>query len=99
MTWWIDEYLDFSLRKLDLCPGADVSFSVKGESKSEDVDVSVFWHSPSVNVGWYPICQISRGDSTIFYGEGTENDEHWHDLLVRAADALAQELQATSTIS
>ena len=101
MVWWIDEYLDLTLRKIDLCPGVDVAFTFHGVAKdySDDIDVSIFWHSPSVNLGWYPICQIDHGCRTVFHREGAENDERWHDLLEQAADFLAQELQATSTIT
>lgn len=95
MVWWIDEYLNLTLRNLDLCPGVDVSFSHKGETRDEDISVDIFWHNPSVNVGWYPVCQIDMGNRTIFHGEGTENGEHWGELTKKAADALAAELQAT----
>lgn len=99
MVWWIDEYLDLTLRKIDLCPGVDVSFTHSGETRDEDISVDIFWHSPSVNLDWYPICQIDHGGRTVFHREGTENEEHWGDLLQQAADFLAQELQAQSVIT
>lgn len=100
MVWWVDEYIDSSLRKLDLCPGVDVSFSFRGDEfdgKEKGVSVDIFWHSPSINLGWYPICQIDIGRKTVFHREGTENSEHWRDLLTEAADFFADAIQATET--
>ena len=92
MTWWIDEYLDRQLRALNLCPGVDVNLTFHGGAKdySDDIDVSIFWHSPSVNLGWYPIGQIDFGCRTIFHREGTENPEHWKDLLTEMAKFISE---------
>ena len=86
MTWFVDEYLDKTLRNLDLCPGVDIDIRFKVDGV--DIGIYICWHSPSINLNWYPICQIDMNDRTIFHREGAENPDLWHDLLTSAADAL-----------
>ena len=90
MTWFVDEYLDKTLRNLDLCPGCDIDIRIKEDDM--DVDISVFWHAPSINLDWYPICQIDMNGKTIFHHEGAENPDAWGDYLSIAADMLADAL-------
>lgn len=95
MVWFVDEYLDNALRKLDLCPSVDVSFSFA----EAELSVAIFWHSPSANVGWYPICQVDVGGRTVFHADGAENEERWGELLEQAADALARALNGKETVN
>ena len=80
------EYILKTLRNADLCP--DVDFNLSFHRGSRRLDIYVFWHQPSLNLGWYPICQIDSNDRTVFWREGSENDEHWNDLLKETADFL-----------
>ena len=60
---------------------------------TDGYDVSLFWHEPSLNLGWYPILQIDMidmDDKTVFWGEGTENPGYWYDLAVRAIEKLCE---------
>lgn len=60
---------------------------------TDGYDVSLFWHEPSHNLGWYPILQIDMidmDDKTVFWGEGTENPGYWYDLAVRAIEKLCE---------
>lgn len=79
-----------------------VKNTLKEDGKSRKIDnididtddgytVSLFWHFPSINVGYYPILQIDYQDKTIFNGEGTENPEHWHDVADRALKKISKE--------
>ena len=86
MTWNVDEYLDKTLRGLSLCPG--VSVCIDTADLDFMVDINIHWHRPSINLNWYPVCQIDVNNKTIFQHEGSENPEHWHDLLDAAADRL-----------
>jgi hypothetical protein len=91
MTWFVDEYLDKQLRALDLCPNVDVTMSFHGDAKdsSEDIDVYIFWSKPNSSTDWYPIGQIDFGCRTIFHREGTENIDHWQDLLTEMAEFIS----------
>lgn len=55
---------------------------------ADGYDVSLFWHEPSLNLGWYPILQVDTDEKTVFWGEGTENPDYWYDLAVRAIEKL-----------
>lgn len=94
MTWFIDEYLDKTLRSLDLCPGVDVSITVHGDAPdyADDIDVYVFWSAPNTSTDWYPVGRIDKGCISFFYEKGTENPEHWGDLLCEMADAIEKKL-------
>ena len=91
MTWFVEEYLGKTLRGLDLCPNVDVNLSFRGDAKdhSEDIDVSIFWSAPNSSTDWYPIGQIDFGCRTIFHREGSENIDHWEDLLKEMADFIS----------
>lgn len=86
-TYNINEYILRTLRNADLCPAVAIYLDIENPF-ADSLSVSIFWHAPSLNVGWYPICQIDIGNRTIFHREGSENNEHWNDLLTEAADFL-----------
>lgn len=79
------------------------SFGVKHQEDFDinigGVSVSIFWHYPSINVGWYPIAQIDRfidGNwETVFRGEGAENPELWqgfaNDLCLIIRETIREE--------
>ena len=92
MTWCIDKYLEKTLTEMKLCPGVDVTFECH-LFEEKDFCLSVFWHAPSTNLRWYPICQIDSGHTTIFHSEGSENPEHFEDVLVEAWSFLNKWLQ------
>lgn len=91
MTWFVEEYLDKQLFALDLCPGVDVEFTFQGEAKdySDRLFVCIFWSMPNSSTDWYPIGQIDFGHRTIFHREGTENIDHWEDLLKEMAEFIS----------
>lgn len=93
MIWFIDEYLDKVIRSLELCPGVDITIDTH-EIQDEDYDIciSIFWHKPSLNLHWYPICQIDLNGRTIFHHEGGENPESWSALLNAAVDRLSEKI-------
>ena len=88
MIWFIDEYFDKQLRALELCPGLDITIETR-DAEGFQVCVSIFWHIPSTNLDWFPICQIDLNDCTIFHREGGEDPETWPDFMDKAADALS----------
>ena len=93
MTYFIDEYLDITLRNLTLCPSVDISISFRGSDTvdfSDDIDVMVFWNSPNSSTNWYPIGQIDHGLKTIFHREGSENPDCWNNLLNEMADFISR---------
>lgn len=93
MTWFVEEYLGKTLRCLDLCPNVDVYLSFRGDAKdySDVIDVSIFWSAPNSSTNWYPIGQIDFGRRTIFHREGSENIDHWEDLLNEMAEFIEKE--------
>ncbi len=92
MVWFIDEYLDIVLREMKLCPGVDISVETP-ELDGVSVCIYITWHSPGINVGWYPICKIEYNDGTIFHREGPEDPDGWEEFVEQAADALAAALK------
>ena len=66
---------------LYLIPNVDIDIHSRGETKDDDLDIYIFWHNPSINVGWYPIAQIDHGGKTIFHREGSEAPDNWYRLL------------------
>lgn len=87
MIWFIDEYLDAVLREMKLCPGVNVNIDT-ADIGGVNLCISVYWHHPSLNLEWYPICHIDFNNDTIFHREGAEDPEQWGDLMAAAADAL-----------
>ena len=85
MKYCVPDYLVQTLERLTLCPSVDIAFH---KHDIIDVDVFIFWHKPSINVGFYPICQIDLGDKVIYHREGAENPEEWNRLLKGAADFI-----------
>lgn len=86
MTYFVEEYLAAVIRETKLCPGVDITIDFHGEYKEDDISVYIFWHKPSMNVGWYPICQIDCGTkSSVFHREGYECSDYWNKLLEDAA--------------
>lgn len=92
MIWFIDEYLEKTLSEMKLCPGVDVSLECH-YFPEKDFCLSVFWHDPSVNLNWYPIVQIDTGHTTVFHCEGSEDPEHYEDVLTEAWSFLKKWLQ------
>lgn len=93
MIWFIDEYFDKQIRALELCPGVDITIDTHEiQDEDDDICISIFWHKPGLNLGWYPICQIDLNDRTIFHREGSEAPEYWPEFMEQAADALAAAL-------
>lgn len=59
------------------------------DCKSDDgFSIYLFWHSPSLNLGVYPIIQIDYNDKTIFNHEGTENPDCWYMLADKAIQKI-----------
>lgn len=86
MIWFVEEYLVKTLGKIDLCPGVDVTLGF-GEAQ---LSVYIFWHSPGLNTGWYPILQIDFKGRTIRHREGPENPDGWRAFMDDAADFVAR---------
>lgn len=82
------DYFDSTLRSLHLCPSVDITLAFHEPMFGYEKSIDIFWHRPSINIGWYPICQIDVDGKTIFHHEGSENADHWDDLLIQAADFL-----------
>jgi hypothetical protein len=91
MTWFVDEYLDKTIRNLDLCPGVEITLAFRGDAvdRSDDIFVVIFWSKPNTSTDWYPVAQIDHGFKTIFHREGTENIDHWQDLLNEMAEFIS----------
>lgn len=92
MTWFVDEYLDKTIRNLGLCPGVNIVMDTDDIEAWMYVHISVFWSKPRLNLDWYPIVNIEVNNKTIFAREGAENPDLWGDLLTAAADRLADAL-------
>ena len=45
------------------------------EYETENISVWIWWHHPSLNLGYYPIGQIDINDKTVFNREGGEGWE------------------------
>ena len=60
---------------VDLRPGHDMEIPFCGGT------MSIYWHRPSLNLGWYPIAEYERNNSLLLHSEGPENPEHWEDFL------------------
>lgn len=88
MTYHVKEYLAKTIRNTDLCPNVDVTIEFHGERREDYIGVYIFWHEPSMNVGWYPICQIDYGEKTVFHREGYESSDAWDLLLEWAASFI-----------
>ena len=48
---------------------------------TENINVSILWHKPSLNIGWHPIGQIDINDVMVFHREGSENPDYRHELV------------------
>ena len=65
---------DFNKDEIDnihLIPGKDIDFNI------DDFEISIWWHTPSINLSYYPIIQIDKGDRTVLNREGPENPDNW----------------------
>ena len=80
----IIEYLDAV--KYDLTPGDEITLT----TPEDDFSFNLWWHSPSLNLGWYPIVQVDDSDDVIFWGEGTENPDNWYRVVDEAIDKIIQ---------
>lgn len=57
-----------------------------GEFKSPkgDVEIYLYWHRPSINVGWYPIIEIIVGDHAVYgHKEFGEEPSRWLSDIVQ----------------
>lgn len=74
-----------TINRYELKKGATIELSVN------DLSAAIWWHSPTLNLGWYPIAQIDVDFNnnpnnigkwkTVFHREGCENEESWHFLV------------------
>lgn len=71
-----------------LRPGIDLTLECEGYS------VSFFWHNPSLNLTYYPICQIDFRDKTLLHWEGSENRAVWLDWTEDIGERLARLINA-----
>lgn len=76
--------------KYDLKPDDDITLA------TDDLYVYIFWHSPSLNLNYYPIVQINLlgddlDDRTIFHREGTENPGTWYQVIDQAIARISKE--------
>ena len=70
-----------------LTPGVDQTIDAGG-ILGEELTISFFWSKPTINLNWYPICQIDHAGKTILHREGTENPEYWYELILTAMECL-----------
>lgn len=61
--------------RIDIEAGKDIDVD------ADDLHISVFWHSPSINLNWYPIVQIDYNDKILIHREGPENPWVWKDFV------------------
>ena len=80
----IIEYLDAV--KYDLTPGDDITLT----TPEDDLLVELWWHSPSLNLGWYPIIRVEDNNGVLLNREGTENPNGWYHLIDTAIDKIGQ---------
>ena len=57
------------------------------------VSVSIFWHSPSLNLGWYPIVQIEDKNGIILHREGPENPKEWQSFAGYICDFINENIK------
>lgn len=91
MTWVVEKHLAKTLRGVDPCPGMNVSLDLYAGAEDEEdslISVMVFWHMPSVNLGWYPIGQIEYRGQTVYHREWSENPDSWVGLFSDMADYI-----------
>lgn len=65
---------DFNKNEIDnihLIPNKDIDINI------DDFEISIWWHTPSLNLSYYPIIQIDKGDKTLLNREGPENPDNW----------------------
>ena len=65
---------DFNKDEIDnihLVPNKDIDINI------DDFEISIWWHTPSLNLSYYPIIQIDKGDKTLLNREGPENPDNW----------------------
>lgn len=65
-----------------------------------DISVYVTWHSPSLNLNWYPIIEIQddRAENrvpwrSIYLREGPENPECWTDFINDACRFIDENIE------
>lgn len=96
MTWFVDEYLDKTVRNLNLCPGVNIHMDTDDIEAGIYIHISVFWSKPRLNLDWYPIVNIEVNNKTIFARDGAENPDLWGGLLTAAADRLADAMNGNN---
>ncbi len=92
MTWFIDEYLDKTIRNLDLCPGIEIHIASDSSLNGVAIRFAVYWSHPRLNLDWYPLISVDANNDTVFFCEGSENPEEWQRHLNDAADAIEKSL-------
>lgn len=75
--------------KYDLKPDEDITLA------TDDLCVYIFWHSPSLNLNYYPVVQVDLLGSglnsrTIFHREGTENPGNWYQVIDQAIAKISE---------
>lgn len=77
------------------------SFGVKHQEDFNitinDISVTIFWHSPSLNLGWYPIVQMEKhmekGWKVILHREGPENPNAWQNFAKEICDFINENIK------
>ena len=69
--------------KYDLPIGDDMFLET-----TDGISFNLFWHSPSINLNWYPIVEIHYNGEEVFWREGTENPDYWYTLVDTAIDKI-----------
>lgn len=75
-----------AVRAITLVAGRDAELDFMMDGMQ--ISVFFFWHSPSLNLSWYPIVQVDVDDVTKFHHEGAENHLMWQNLVDWTADFI-----------
>ena len=70
-----------------LKPGIDLTLECEGYT------VSFYWHEPSLNLAYYPICQIDTREDILLHREGGENPMGWDSWTEEIGDKLEELLK------
>ncbi len=90
MTWVVETHLAKTLRGVDPCPGVNVTLELFFDEEDAVISVMVYWHSPSLNLGWYPIGEIEYRGKTIYHKEWSENPNSWTGLFSNMAEFIEE---------
>lgn len=82
----IEEFLDYlDDIKYDLVPDEEIELS-----SDDGISFYLWWHTPSLNLNYYPIVQVSDNGEEIFWREGTENPDNWYRVVDQAIEAISK---------